>query len=505
MESAERRDGSSRRLSFTLTDADNAPAILFRQAARPERRDRPRLMVPGEQGWTPVTWGELSRRVQRLASFLVDRGVDRDVKAAVLASTRVEWCVAGMAILAARGVLCPLDRELEGAALRQRLEHSETRVLVVEDRAHLREVLAWLPETAIHTVICFEPFDLEEVCLRAGFSCEGAIAERLFTLADAEGLGEASLARDACRIVERTAAIRLDDPGYLVYTPASSPATVRGVLLSHRNVGASGAAWVEANGPLCHDGDRDLLCLPLSSLFGLGELCLGNQLGFLSYLSEPGSVAAHLAEVRPHILMCRSATWTQLAALARGAGEDEAGQAAELRRVTGGRLYFCLAGGGELPREVKELFLRAGILLCEGYGRSECGPTLTMNRYNDFDFDSVGKPITGVELRLSEEGEILARGANVFAGYYRDPEATRAVLDPEGWFHTGDRGRWSERGFLILDEPGRRGPIAIDGCSVRSGRTTVNPLRPAGHGRGTIPAGDATEPQQRDRALAPRA
>ncbi|MFZ5786980.1 MAG: AMP-binding protein, partial [Acidobacteriota bacterium] len=182
----------------------------------------------------------------------------------------------------------------------------------------------------------------------------------------------------------------------------------------------------------------------------------------------------------------------RLAALARGAAADEAGQLAELRRLTGGRLYFCLAGGGQLGREVKELFLRAGILLCEGYGRSECGPTLTMNRYNDFDFDSVGKPIAGVELRLSEEGEILARGANVFAGYYRDPEATRAAFDPEGWFHTGDRGRWTERGFLVIGETGRGGAIA-------------NPLRPAGHGRGTIPAGDAAEPQHRDRALAPGA
>ena len=193
----------------------------------------------------------------------------------------------------------------------------------------------------------------------------------------------------------------------------------------------------------------------MSSLFGLGELCLGNQLGFLTYLSEPGSVIAHLAEVRPHIFMSGAAIWARLAELAERA-PDEAAQVAELRRLTGGRLYFCLTGGGELRREVKELFLRAGMLICEGYGRAECGPTLTMNRYNDFDFASVGKPIAGVELRIDEDGEILARGANVFAGYYKDPEATRAAIDAEGWFHTGDRGRWTERGFLELTKGGVR-------------------------------------------------
>ncbi len=441
---------------FTLTDADNAPAILFRQAAR--WRERPRLMVPRADGWSPISWGELSRRVQRLASFLVDRGVDREVKVAVLSSTRHEWCAAGMAALAARGVLVALDPELPEATVAAQLRHSDARVLLLEDQVQLASALRALPETALHTVVCFERFDLEEVCLKAGYSCEGAIAERLFTLEQAEALGAAGLERDACRVVERTAQIRLDDPGYLLYTGAATPPG-RGVLLSHRNVGANGAAWIEVNGPLCHDGDRDLLWLPMSGLFGWGELCLGNQLGFLTYLSRPASVIAHLAEVRPHIFMSVAATWTRLAKLARRAAPDEAGQVAELRRLTGGRLYFCLAGGG-VREEVKALFLRAGMLLCEGYGRTECGPTLTLNRYNDYDFASVGKPLSVVDLRLAEDGEILARGASVFAGYYKDPEATRAVLDAEGWFHTGDRGRWNERGFLELlaraEEPALR-------------------------------------------------
>jgi long-chain acyl-CoA synthetase len=444
---AVRELSSDEERSFTLTDADNAAAILFRQAALPERRERPRLMVDAGGGWRPVSWGELAMRARRLAAFLVDRGVSIDDKVAVLSATRLEWCIAGIAALATRGVLVPVDPMLTAAALGHVLAHSDAKVLLVEDAPLLARVRPLLAETAIHTIVCFEAIDGE----RGGRRAEQAVAHgeappvELLSLEAAEASGAAVLERDPACVVERTAAIRLDDVGYLLYTSG------RGVPLTHRNLGVNGAAWVEVNGPLCHDDDRDLLWLPMSQLFGWGEFCLGNQLGFRSYLSDPVSVLRHLPEVRPHILMSVPACWDKLAELARAAARGrEADQIAELRRLTGGRLYFCLSGGAGLRREVKELFLRAGMLLVEGYGLTECAPTLTMNRYNDFDFSTVGKPIAGVQLKLAPDGEILARGPNVFAGYYKDPQATRAAFDDDGWFHTGDVGRFTKGGFLRI-------------------------------------------------------
>ena len=165
----------------------------------------------------------------------------------------------------------------------------------------------------------------------------------------------------------------------------------------------------------------DLLWLPMSHVFGWGEFCLGNQLGFLTYFSDPLSVLPQLQELRPHIFMSVPAYWEKLAAAALAAGDDRAAQLAELKRVTGGRLSFCLSGGAGLRREVKELFLEAGILIIEGYGLTECSPTLTMNRHDDYDFDTVGKPFPGVELKLAEDGEILARGQNVFCRLPQGP------------------------------------------------------------------------------------
>jgi long-chain acyl-CoA synthetase len=99
---------------------------------------------------------------------------------------------------------------------------------------------------------------------------------------------------------------------------------------------------------------------------------------------------------------------------------------------------------------VKELFHARGILIIEGYGLTECAPTLTLNRAGAFRFDSVGQPLPSVELRLDDDGEILARGPNVFAGYHRDPEATRAAFTDDGWFRTGDIGRFTSDGFLQI-------------------------------------------------------
>jgi long-chain acyl-CoA synthetase len=121
-----------------------------------------------------------------------------------------------------------------------------------------------------------------------------------------------------------------------------------------------------------------------------------------------------------------------------------------LAALTGGKLRFCLSGGAGLKREVKELFHECGILIIEGYGLTESSPTLTLNRPDAFRFDSVGKPLPSVQIRLAEDGEILAKGPNVFAGYHKDPSATKEAFTDDGWLKTGDVGRLTEDGFLQI-------------------------------------------------------
>src|SRR5690606_23989732 len=107
----------------------------------------------------------------------------------------------------------------------------------------------------------------------------------------------------------------------------------------------------------------------------------------------------------------------------------------------------------------KQVFHDHGLLIIEGYGLTECSPTLTLNRPDDFRFDSVGKPLPSVQVRLVDDGEILAKGPNVFAGYHEDPEATAAAFTADGWFRTGDLGRFTDDGFLQIT--GRKKEILV--------------------------------------------
>jgi len=273
--------------------------------------------------------------------------------------------------------------------------------------------------------------------------------EAVDLVGDAAVLAEAA-ARDAAApaaVDARLDAIALDATAQLLYTSGTS-GPPKGVPLSHRNVGVTGADWLACNAPLLAEGDRDLLWLPMSHIFGFGELCHGNTLGWDSFLASPAELLDVLPEVAPQVLMSVPAYWEKLARAVAAGGATPAA----IRRVTGGRLRFCLSGGAGLPPEIKHQLHAAGLLIIEGYGLTETSPTLTLNRPDAFRFDSVGKVMPSVELRLADDGEILARGPSVFAGYFKDPDATAAAFTADGWFCTGDVGRWTEDGFLqIID------------------------------------------------------
>src|SRR5579863_1649489 len=141
--------------------------------------------------------------------------------------------------------------------------------------------------------------------------------------------------------------------------------------------------------------------------------------------------------------------WEKLATAAMGGATSES-RAERLAAVTGARLRFCLSGGAGLKREIKELLYELGVLVIEGYGLTETSPTLTLNRPDAFRFDTVGKPLPSVELKLAEDGEIMARGPTVFGGYHKDPVATQEAFTHDGWFKTGDVGRFTDDGFLQI-------------------------------------------------------
>ena len=122
----------------------------------------------------------------------------------------------------------------------------------------------------------------------------------------------------------------------------------------------------------------------------------------------------------------------------------------EFRQRLGGRLRLMVSGGAPLDVEVARFFHAAGLLILEGYGLSETGPVLTVNRPHAYRFGSVGQPLKSVNIKLAEDGEILARGPNITQGYFRKSEETQVLFDEEGWLCTGDVGRFDAEGYLHI-------------------------------------------------------
>jgi long-chain acyl-CoA synthetase len=439
-----------------------APRAVF--DSLPRRRSRVRFMVPLKDGdYRAVTWGAFASQIRRAALYLGSAGLapgrhdgGMPPRAAIFAPNRVEWISAALAVQAAGGVMVPVYPASTAEQAAYVVEHSDARVVFVDTPALLGRLFeVWDALGAVERFVLMDDA-IDPAAVLADLHAAGkkvpayaAAERRIVPWSRALAVGAARDREDPGAFERGMDAVSLDQPGMMLYTSGTS-GNPKGVPLTHRNVAVNGLDWLRCNGPLVDEGAVDLLWLPMSHIFGFGEACLGNTLGFTTYLADPRVVLEKLPEVRPSVFMSVPSVWEKLAIQAMAEPPDR--QRDKLAEITGGELRFCLSGGAGLKREVKELFHRLGVLIIEGYGLTETSPTLTLNRPDAFRFDTVGKVLPSVEVRLAEDGEILARGESVFLGYHKDPAATREAFTDDGWFKTGDVGRFTDDGFLqIID------------------------------------------------------
>ncbi|MEU1026707.1 AMP-binding protein, partial [Streptomyces sp. NPDC005904] len=292
--------------------------------------------------------------------------------------------------------------------------------------------------------------------------------------------------------LSRAAGRAAGDLATVIYTSGTT-GLPKGCLLTHGNLLAVQRATVPLvdGGP----GDSTYLYLPLAHLLAqlieFTTLAQGGTLTFFGGRVE--DVVAELQEARPtHLpsvprLFEKVRSFVLSLAQAREDGRErfeeavrigvmaadgtlppelqDAYEAADkelyglVRQALGGRLRWALTGGAPIAPDTVDFLRACGIAVYEGYGMTESAGVLTLNHPGAVRYGTVGRPVDGVELRIAPDGEILARGAMVFAGYHNDPRATRATLDDEGWLRTGDLGALDEDGYLTIT--GRKKDLII--------------------------------------------
>jgi long-chain acyl-CoA synthetase len=426
----------------------------------------PAYLEEQADGWREVSWREAGERVDALAFALLARGVGRGDAVAVLARTRLEWVLLDWAVMKIGATVVgiyPTNTAPECAYI---LAHSESVIAFAEDdmqREKLASVQAQAP--ALREIVRFDELPrLEAEGRDYGAAHPGALDEAAREVAE-------------------------DDLGTLIYTSGTT-GPPKACMLTHRNL-VTAAVRVRTN---LEDGsDVVLLFLPLAHTFGrLAHQAAAYYGSTVAFVAEATRVGEALGAVHPTILpavpriyekihagvldqieggggMKRAIGLWALRVGTRASGLRRSGRPvpallaaqervadrlvfAKVKEKLGGRLRVGVSGAAPLGIDVLEFFNALGMLVIEGYGLTETASSLTVNDPDDFRFGTVGHAVEGTEIRLDEDGEILVRSDTVFAGYYKDPEATAAAFTDDGWFRTGDVGEIDTDGFLKITD-----------------------------------------------------
>jgi len=435
--------------------------------------EKPALLVKREKQYRPITYTELGRRVYALARALHELGVRKGDRVAILAENCPEWAITDWATLCLGAITVPIYPTLTAPQVGEILRDSEPKVLVVSDKKQLRKACEAVEGTGLNPqMICIEPDSGSETpSFEQMLNQPGALTEsELRALVDAS---------------------QPDDIITFIYTSGTT-GEPKGAMLTHRNLISNIEATLELID--WRPDDVFLSFLPLSHVFErMGGHFLPIYAGLtIAYAESLFTLANDIVEIKPTLMLgvprfyasvmdrilasvrqmpplrqklfyrmlevgkVYAQCWREGRSAPLGVRLQHAVLdklvAAKIRERVGGRLRYFVSGGAALPKEVAEFFHAFGILIIEGYGLTETSPVLTVNPPNAPRFGSVGKPIRGVEIKIAEDGEILARGPNIMLGYYKKPEATAAAIDPDGWFHTGDVGHMDADGYLYITD-----------------------------------------------------
>ncbi|WP_217144812.1 long-chain fatty acid--CoA ligase [Streptomyces sp. AC627_RSS907] len=435
-----------------------------------------RLDEEGPTQWDSLTWSEAGQRVQDIAAGLTTLGVAEDDRVGILATTRMEWILVDLAVMsagAATTTVYPTTNADETAYI---LADSGSTVLIAEDAGQLEKVLGVkdrLPR--LRTVVLMES--------AARPAAEGVT---VLSLEELRRRGAAVLARDPRLVEDGVRALAPGRLATLIYTSGTT-GRPKGVRLTH-DCWSYQAVAQEAVGTLRAD-DVQYLWLPLSHVFGKSLVCGHIATGHVMYVDgRVDRVVGNLSDIRPTVMAAvprifekayngiatraresgrlRHAVFRWAAQVAREHAREGRPALtrrlqhrladrlvyAKIREVFGGRMRAAISGSAALVPEIGGFFLGAGVPVLEGYGLTETSAGTNVNPVTAPRIGTVGPVMPGTEVRIAADGEVLLRGPAVMEGYHGLPDRTAEVLEPDGWFHTGDIGELDADGYLRITD-----------------------------------------------------
>ncbi|MDF1525421.1 MAG: long-chain fatty acid--CoA ligase [bacterium] len=441
--------------------------------------DRTIMQSKQDGSWVDVTWSRLAGAYRDVARGLLQLGLGHGDSIAILSENRPEWAFADLGIYATKGVVVPLYWTLTPSQIRYILKDSAAKAVFVSNADFLDRILqirSELPDLA--AIIVFDQIPSR------------TLPEGVMYLEDLVALGCDAPPEVWESMGRSIAGGRKNDFATLIYTSGTT-GEPKGVVLTHDNF-LSNVRGVLA---VIDVGETDscLSFLPLSHVFERIALYLFLYAGGLIHYAESiETVVDNMSEVHPTILVSVPRIYEKAfgrildrvresalprrmifaACLKIGAKVSQrlqAGQPVEgflarghriadklvfskLRETFGGRIRLMISGGAPLNKHIAEFFHAAGLLILEGYGLTETSPVISANFVDSLKFGTVGHTIPEVEVKIVEDGEILARGPNIMVGYYNRPEDTAEAIDADGWFYTGDIGHIDDDGFLVITD-----------------------------------------------------
>lgn len=398
---------------------------------------------------TPMTYGELDKKVKSVMRLLGEAGISPGDRAAILGTNMPNWAVAYYAVTFMGAVVVPILPDFHPAEIQAILEHSGSKLLFVSDSLQKKVNDFSLPDSI--TLIRIEDFSI---------------------LREAEG-------KDRNKPVEIQSGnfpVSENDLAAIIYTSGTT-GKPKGVMLSHKNLCFT--AMKSGRVQKITETDRFLSILPLSHTYEntigmLLPMIEGACIYYLGKTPTPSILLPALQEVRPTIMLSvpliiekifRNVIQPKFTGnpvlrtlikvpplrriLNRLAGK-------KLMKTFGGELHFFGIGGAKLNRSVEKFLIEARFPYAIGYGLTESSPLIAGCNPQHTRLQSTGTAIEGVEViinnpdKITGEGEIWARGPNVMQGYFRDPELTSAIITPDGWLKTGDLGKLDQEGYLYI-------------------------------------------------------